>query len=94
MKNTYKEEIIESIETLVNFRYAVFERALNISMKGELKETDEVFNDGDLYDFKLGHIDNSSDVNVQKLVDLIKHIESTAESIANINAIDLDQYDV
>ena len=94
MGNEYKEKIRESIKVLVDLRHTVFTSALNILMKGEFKEIDEVFGTGDIYTFSLNHLDNSSDINVQRLVDLIKNIETTTESIININGFDIKQFDI
>jgi translation elongation factor EF-1beta len=40
------------------------------------------------FNFTLDHLDNSSDINLQNLVELIKKVQATAESLANLNALD------
>jgi len=92
MKTEYIEEIKETIRVLVSTREQLFERALNLAMKGPLEDIDEAFEIGDVYDFKLAHFDNTTDINLQKLVDLIKEVEKTADSIVNLN--DLDYGDI
>jgi len=92
MNQKYKNEIEETIKSLVAQRNLIFERALNVAMNGVLTEINDVFENNDIYEFDLSHFDDSSDSNLQLLVDLIKSIEKTAESIANLNSIDLKEY--
>ena len=92
MNLKYKHEIEETLNTLVSQRHIIFERALNVAMNGVLKGINDVFENSDIYEFELNHLDNSSDTNLQLLVDLIKSIEKTTESIANLNSIDLKKY--
>jgi len=91
MKPEYTEEIKETVRVLANTRQQLFERALNLAMKGPLEDIDEVFELGDVYDFKLAHLDNTTDINLQKLVDLIKEVEKTADSIVNLNDLDIEK---
>ncbi len=85
MNLKYKREIEETLNILVSQRQIIFERALNLAMNGVMNEINDVFENNDIYEFELNHIDNSSDSNLQLLVDLIKSIEKTTESIANLN---------
>jgi len=87
-------EIKSAIEQLVKIRHQLFEEALNYAMNNELKSINEAFDDGDKYQFELKHLDNSEDINLQLLVDLTKKVEATVDSIANLNKIDMDEFDV
>ena len=82
------------IENLISVRHKLFQEALNYAMKNELSFINEVFDVGDVYEFNLRHLDNAKDVNLQLLVDLIKDVQRTTESIANLNKIDLDEFGV
>ena len=92
MNQDYKDEIKEVVKNLVSLREDAFGLGLNFAMRGELKEINDVFELNEIYAFSLEHLDNSSDVNLQLLVDLIKMIQQTAESIANLNKVNLDDY--
>jgi len=94
LANNYKNDIKDAIERLINIRHQIFEKALNYAMKNELRSIDEAFEDGDIFRFELRHLDNAEDINLQLLVDLIKKIETTVESLANLNKIDLDKFDI
>lgn len=86
-------EIKKTLESLVKIRHELFQDALNYAMKHELKDINEVFDVGDTYEFGLSHLDGSNDANLQLLVDLVRTVERTAESLANLNKIDLDEFD-
>ena len=88
MEKTYRDYLIETVDYLINMRQNIFALALNLSMKNDLKEVNDVFDIGDTYSFELNHLDNGSDVNVQKVVDLIKNIQVAVDSLININAIE------
>ena len=49
----YKANLIEAINTLVECDTMIFEAGLNLLMKGELKEIDTVFEEGDIYNFNI-----------------------------------------
>ena len=82
----------EIIKQLVSIRQELFKEALNHAMDNELKEINDVFEDGDEYIFELKHLDNSKDINLQLLVDLIKHVEKTTDSLAKQNKINLGEF--
>ncbi len=90
MNQPYKNTIKATIKDLVSIRHDLFTQAINLAMVGELSEVDDVFEVGDVYQFKMEHLENSSDANLALLVELIRKIEKTAESIANLNALDID----
>ena len=91
MEKAYRNTLINSVDYLIEVRENVFAHALNLSMKNKLKEIDEVFEDGERYQFVLKHLDNSSDVNVQTIVNLIENIESTVHTLINVNVIKDDE---
>ena len=87
MDKKYRNTLISSVDYLIEVRENVFEHALNLAMQNDLKEINDVFEEGDTYQFSLKHLDHSSDVNLQKIVDLIENIDSTIHSLMNINVI-------
>ena len=66
---------------------------MGIAMNNELKEISEAFEVGDTYEFKIEHIDNSNDISLQKVVDLIKEIQTTVNFITYINDIEDSELD-
>lgn len=70
----------------------MFDRALNLAMNGELSEINEVFEKGETYAFTLDHLDGSSDTNLKLLVELIKKVQETAESLANLNVLNIEEF--
>ncbi len=93
-KRKKKYDIKKIIRNLIDTRHKLFSEALNYAMQNELKSINDVFEIGEAYEFNLRHLDNSKDTTLQLLVDLIKSVERTTESIANLNSIDLDEFNV
>lgn len=91
--NSYRNKLIEAINYLSDCEGEIFTKMLNVAMSGEFKEIDEVFEEGDIYEFDIEQFRNSKDINVEKLVALHDHMNETIESIANLNAIDLEDID-
>lgn len=92
MKKVYEENINNILQGLVSMRKDLFAKALNLAMAGELKDINQVFGVGEVYSFSLDHLDKSEDANLQLVVDLIKAVQGTAESIANLNALNIDEF--
>ena len=53
MEKTYRDYLIETVDYLINMRQNIFALALNLSMKNDLKEVNDVFDIGDTYSFEL-----------------------------------------
>lgn len=92
-ENSYRNKLIEAVNYLSDCEGEIFTKMLNVAMSGEFKEIDEVFEEGDIYEFDIEQFRNSKDLNVEKLVALHDHINETIESIINLNAIDLEDID-
>ncbi|HLS38171.1 MAG TPA: hypothetical protein VK023_07855 [Sphingobacterium bovisgrunnientis] len=83
----YRIRVIESLQLLGEIRNQLFTQIVNIASDGELKEILDVFEEGDYYDFEMDQFENSSDVNILKLMQLCKNIEMAFDSIQNVNAV-------
>jgi len=84
---SYREFIIQTINTLVECDNQIFTEGLNLLMNNELKEIDEVFEEGDVFEFSINHLENSTDTNVQLILKAIKEIRQTINSLQNLNLI-------
>ncbi|QBQ40866.1 hypothetical protein [Sphingobacterium psychroaquaticum] len=83
----YRNRVIETLHLLEDIRTQVFVQLVNLASDGEMRETMELFEDGDYYTFELEHFENLSDANVNKLLSLCKDLETIFESIQNMNAV-------
>ncbi|MCA5003621.1 hypothetical protein [Sphingobacterium bovistauri] len=83
----YRNRVIESLQLLGDIRNQLFTQIVNIASDGELKDILSVFEEGDYYDFEMDQFENSSDVNIVKLMQLCKEIEVAFDSIQNVNAV-------
>lgn len=83
----YRNRVIETLHLLEDIRNQVFVQLVNLASDGEMRETMELFEDGDYYTFELDHFEDLNDVNVNKLLHLCKDLENIFESIQNMNAV-------
>lgn len=83
----YRETLINAIEQLVDINGQVKALGINILMKSELEEIDELFEEGDVYDVKYNHLASAQDVNVKIVADIVKNINRNISSLININNI-------
>lgn len=84
---TYREHIIHTIDTLIDCEKMIFSEGLNLLMNNELKEVNEIFEEGDVYEFDINHLNNSKDLNVQLIVGTLREIRNSIDSLQNINLI-------
>ena len=82
---TYRQYIVQAITTLSECDNQIFTEGLNLLMSNELKEIDEVFEEGDVYEFSINHLESSTDTNVQLILKTIKEIRQTINSLQNLN---------
>jgi methanogenic corrinoid protein MtbC1 len=87
----YKKRLIQTLCVLSDARETTFMQIINLAMEGEMKDIHNAFEVGDHFVFELSHFENMGDTNLQKLVELCKHIESTYFDILNLNSIDQNE---
>ncbi len=51
MEPTYREQIIETINNLIEARHIIFEQILNLAMSNEFSHLKDAFDQGDIYSF-------------------------------------------
>ena len=88
MEDLYRKSLLKTVDYLIEVRHNLFSNAVNIAVNNELREFNKKNELGEIYEFQIEHIDNSSVTNLQKIADLIKTVEIAVGSIKNINNID------
>lgn len=83
----YRTRLIQIVKTLEETDISLFTEALNIVMENELKESSDVFNEGEIFEFNINVLLTSKDVNVKKTADLILKVVELKESLINLNKI-------
>lgn len=83
----HRNQLLETIESLIEARDIIFNQIVNLSMSGEMKHIENTFEIGDEYSFELAHFEGSEDVNVQTLVSLCKKTEKTVFTLMDLNGI-------
>ena len=89
--DNYKENLKEALKNLIKVNESIFNSLIDISMQGELKEWNDTVPIGETHQFDFELFKNSGDTNVQLLVKLIETVDTTFETIKNINSIQLDE---
>jgi hypothetical protein len=87
----YRKQIIVTLNQLIMARDVIFEQIINLAMKREYEDINNIFENGDVYKFSLEQFENMEDVNVQKLVKLCRKTEKTIFSLMNMNGIEEDE---
>lgn len=90
-EDIYRKRLIEAYQNLLDFKNELFTNALNLAMAGELKEIDSAFEEGDTFTFTIEHLEDSKDINLQKLVEFLKQLDGLMGALSNINAIQEDE---
>lgn len=86
-EDAYRQNITDTLQHLQEAGDQVFSHALNLAMKGELKDFDDAFEEGTVMKFNQADLENLSDANVLKLMGLLNAISATMDSLQNINGI-------
>ncbi len=87
----YRENLYEALQNLIKVNHSLFESVVTLSMQGDLKEWNDTVPIGEIHQFDFELFKNSSDTNIQLLVKLMETVETTYESIKNINSINPDE---
>jgi hypothetical protein len=91
MTENYRHSLIYSIKELIKTRDVVFECAFRVAMNNQLEEFNDVFEVGDEYQFNIEHFEDSNDINLKLIVNLLKEVELTVNKLENINNVNLDE---
>lgn len=86
----YRTLLIKAINKLEDFNSIIYNLVLNLGMQGELKEIDDMFENGEIVNFKLADFRKLSDQNVQKLIEVMDSINEKYHTLKNINRISDD----
>lgn len=84
----YRPQIVKSLRTLLTSREHLFTDVLNIATAGEMRHIMDAFEDGDVYDFQLSHVEDLKDPNVKKLVYLLHEMDRILEEVKTTNHIE------
>lgn len=89
--STYRESIIWNYKYLLSVHEELMTRIINLGMKFEHSEINDLFAAGDTYNFEIDHFKESKDPNVTSLVEFFEELENLMNSMANINAITAEE---
>ncbi|RYE31697.1 MAG: hypothetical protein EOP48_31345 [Sphingobacteriales bacterium] len=87
----YRTNVKDALRNLIKVNESIYSSIINIAMQGELKEFNDSVPIGETHQFNFDLFRNSDDATIQLLVKLIYEVETTFESIMNINGIKEDE---
>lgn len=91
---TYREQIIDSINELWEARVKVFGCLVSLAMTNHLKEINDAFDIGDVFEFHYAHFEDLEDDNIQRMLALCKSMDETISHLMSINGIRNDEVDL
>ncbi len=89
--DTYREQLIHSINELWEARVKVFGCIVSLAMTNHLKEINDAFEIGDVFEFQYAHFEDIDDSNIQSMIALCKEMDETISSLMNTNGIGKDE---
>ena len=90
----YRERLIETYKYLLDVHSETMNHIVNLAMAGELKEIDESFEAGDIFQFDIDHFKDTNDTNLNMLIDFHENLNDMMVSIGNINALKEEELDL
>ncbi|HSB91557.1 MAG TPA: hypothetical protein VLC28_00505 [Flavitalea sp.] len=90
MSTEYKQWLEDAVRTLQNAENEVFTAMVNVAFSGVYKDISRVHEPGDVINMELAMFEDTDDQNLDLLVDAVKKIAETKESLINLNALEID----
>jgi len=72
----------------------VFGCVVSLAMTNHLKEIDDAFEIGDVFEFQHAHFEDLEDNNIQNMLALCKSMDEIISQLMNINGIQNDEVDI
>ncbi|WP_373494923.1 hypothetical protein [Aquiflexum sp.] len=85
--DTYKLRLLDACSAVAKARNELFTAMINVGMSGEFRELDELFEEGDFFQFEKSHFQDCKDINLGMLMELIEKLDETHSKLVNLNAI-------
>ncbi|MBX3164112.1 MAG: hypothetical protein KF900_06485 [Bacteroidetes bacterium] len=84
----YRENLEDALRNLLNVYDSIYASIVNVVMQGELKEWNDIIEIGEEYNISYELLKSCDDTNVLLLVELLDKIETTLETLKNINGME------
>jgi len=91
MEKLYKENLKQALRSLITVNEAIYNSMVDIITQGELKDWNNSVPVGEEHQFHFEIFDNSKDVNIQLLVELMYKVDATFNEIKALNNINLNE---
>ncbi len=86
----YKKTIEQAVYALHEAETEIFTAMVNVGFAGVYEDISKVYDHGESINLELAMFENTSDTNLDLMVDLINQLVSVKNSLMNLNNLDLD----
>lgn len=90
---TYRESLLNTACTLIDFAEELYDRIFEITMTGEMKEWSDTVPTGETIEISYDLFKACDDLNVVSMLELRKSINDAIDTFTNINAITTNEID-
>lgn len=91
MERTYREQIIDAINGLLEGRNVIFQEILDLALNNEYSHLLDYLDPEDNYLFYLNQFEDMEDINLRHMVDTCRKLEETIFWMIEFNDIDEDE---
>lgn len=91
MERTYREQIIDAINGLLEARNVIFQEILDLALNNEYSHLLDYFDPEDNYVFYLNQFEDMEDINLRYMVDACRRLEEAIFWLIEFNRIDEDE---
>ncbi|WP_373521367.1 hypothetical protein [Aquiflexum sp.] len=85
--DNYKLRLSDACLAVSKARNELFTAMINVGMSGEFRELDELFEEGDFFQFEKLHFQDCKDINLGILMGLIEKLDETHSKLVNLNVL-------
>lgn len=86
----YKQTLEDAVHILDNAQNEIFTAMVNVGFAGVHRDISEVHEKDEVITMELAYFENTGDVNVDTLLDVVKTIFAAKHTLINLNALKID----
>ena len=90
---SYRQSLEEAIKVLHQAEIQVFTAMVNVGFSGEYESISRLHEPGEVLNLEVAMFEDTTDTNLNQLVDLVKQIASVKMSLMNLNALKVELED-
>jgi hypothetical protein len=90
MQNTdYRESLGDAVRALHQAEIELFTAMVNVGFKGAYADISRLHETGEVLELELAMFERTDDANLEAMVELVKQVARTKQSLISLNALDV-----